>query len=356
VSHERSDVDAQPSSTTDEGEGRSNRSARHTQAVEGGEPAPETGGYAVWILAAGMLALALSRPRLTSLLEDHEAVQAWLTVFVSIALQALPFLVLGVALSAAVAVLVPPEVLTRWLPRNPAAAVPVAGLSGMALPGCECASVPIAGALVSRGIQPAVALTFLLAAPAINPIVLVSTAVAFAGDWRVVLARFLASLVTAIVVGWIWLRLRKDSVIRMPRRARSDGSRLARFVDEVSHDVLHAGGYLVVGAAVAATVNVVVPRSWIDTLAGNLLISVIVLALFAVIVAICSEADAFVAASMSAFPLTARLVFMVVGPVLDVKLFALQVATFGRKFAMVFAPLTFVVAVLVATATGMVLL
>ena len=170
------------------------------------------------------------------------------------------------------------------------------------------------------------------------------------------LARFLASLVTAVVVGWIWLRLGKDSVIRMPRRARAGGSRLARFVDEVRHDVLHAGGYLVIGAAVAATVNVVVPREWIDTLAGNLLVSVIVLALFAVIVAICSEADAFVAASMSAFPMTARLVFMVVGPVLDVKLFALQVATFGRRFALLFAPLTFVVAVLVATATGMVLL
>lgn len=95
--------------------------------------------------------------------------------------------------------------------------------------------------------------------------------------------------------------------------------------------MLHAGGYVVVGAAVAATVNVVVPRAWIDTLAGNLLVSIIVLAVFAVIVAICSEADAFVAASMSAFPVTARLVFMVVGPVLDVKLFALQIATFRRR-------------------------
>lgn len=359
MSHERPDVESahtSPTATPDEGEVRTRRSARHTHHAEHDEVPPEKGGYAVWILAGAMLVLALARPKLTGLLEDHEALQAWLTVFVSIALQALPFLVLGVALSAAVAVLVPPEALSRWLPKNPAAAVPVAGLSGMALPGCECASVPIAGALVSRGIQPAVALTFLLAAPAINPIVLASTAVAFAGDWRVVLARFIASLVTAIVVGWIWLRLGKDNVIRMPRRARSDGSRLARFVDEVSHDVLHAGGYLVVGAAVAATVNVVVPRSWIDTLAGNLLVSIIVLALFAVIVAICSEADAFVAASLSAFPMTARLVFMVVGPVLDVKLFALQVATFGRKFAMVFAPLTFVVAVLVAAVTGMVLL
>ncbi len=181
MSHERPDVETPPLSTRDEGEVRTGRSARHTHHEEHDAPPPETGGYAVWILAAAMLVLALARPRLTALLDDHEAVQAWLTVFVSIALQALPFLVLGVALSAAVAVLVPPEALSRWLPKNPAVAVPVAGLSGMALPGCECASVPIAGALVSRGIQPAVALTFLLAAPAINPIVLASTAVAFAG-------------------------------------------------------------------------------------------------------------------------------------------------------------------------------
>ena len=179
MSHEQPDVAALPEVTSGEapatdreGEGRTRRSARHTHRHGHDEVPPETGGYAVWILAGLMLVLALSRSRLTGLLEEHEAVQAWLTVFVSIALQALPFLALGVALSAAVAVLVPPEVLSRWLPKSPAAAVPVAGLSGMALPGCECASVPIAGALVSRGIQPAVALTFLLAAPAINPIVL----------------------------------------------------------------------------------------------------------------------------------------------------------------------------------------
>jgi uncharacterized protein len=119
---------------------------------------------------------------------------------------------------------------------------------------------------------------------------------------------------------------------------------------------LHAGGFLVLGAAVAATINVVVPRSWLDTLGGSLVVSVLVLAVFAVIVAICSEADAFVAASLTQFPLTARLVFMVVGPVIDVKLFSMQVGTFGRRFATWFAPLTLIVAVVVATAVGTVLL
>jgi len=296
------------------------------------------------------------RGQLTSVLSGHPAISTWLTVLVSISLQALPFLVLGVVLSACIATFVPPAALTRWLPRNPALAVPVAALSGAVLPGCECASVPIAGSLVSRGVRPAIALTFLLAAPAINPVVLISTSVAFPGQPQVVLARFLGSLVTAVVVGWVWLRLGRDSLIRMPARHTAANSRLGSFVAEARHDLLHAGGFLVLGAAFAATVNVVVPRSWLDTLGGNLIVSVLILAVFAVIVAICSEADAFVAASLSQFPLTARLVFMVVGPAIDVKLFSMQVGTFGARFATRFAPLTLIVAVVVATAVGTVLL
>jgi hypothetical protein len=329
----------------------------HETAASGPTRPDRTGGtWQTVLLAVGMVAVLLAKPHLSGLLQQYEAAAAWLTVFVSIALQSLPFLVLGVVLSAAIAVLVPADALARWLPRNTAAAVPVAGLSGMVLPGCECASVPIAGSLVQRGIKPAVALTFLLAAPAINPVVLVSTAVAFNGRLDVVMARFAASLLTAVVVGWIWLRLGRDSLLKVPVRHTAGQGRLAAFVGEARHDLLHAGGFLVVGAAVAATVNVAVPRAWLDTLAGNLAISIAVLALFAVVVAICSEADAFVAASLTQFPMTARLAFMVVGPTLDVKLFSMQVGTFGRAFATRFAPLTLVVAVSCATVVGLVIL
>lgn len=331
---------------------------RATAANGPGEPSPREsrGDWAMVGLSVLMVALILLRPRLTALVDDHDALAAWLTVFVSIGLQSLPFLVLGVVLSAAIAVLVPADALTRWLPRRPAAAVPVAGLSGLVLPGCECASVPIAGSLVTRGVRPAVALTFLLAAPAINPVVLVSTAVAFAGSVEMVGARFSASLLTAVVMGWIWLRLGKDHLITVPPRRETGHGRLADFVAAARHDLLHAGGFLVLGSAVAATVNVLVPRSVLDTLAGNLLVSVLVLAVFAVVIAVCSEADAFVAASLSQFPPTAQLAFMVVGPAVDVKLFAMQAGTFGRRFATVFAPLTFVVAVASALAVGAVLL
>ncbi len=94
------------------------------------------------------------------------------------------------------------------------------------------------------------------------------------------------------------------------------------------HDFLHAGGFLVVGGATAATMNVVVPRSWLESVAGIPVVSVLTLALLAVILSICSEADAFVAASMTAFSPTAKLAFLVVGPMVDLKLIALQTGTF----------------------------
>jgi uncharacterized membrane protein YraQ (UPF0718 family) len=117
------------------------------------------------------------------------------------------------------------------------------------------------------------------------------------------------------------------------------------FRRSVQHDFLHAGGFLVVGGIVAASVNVLVPSSVIEALAERWWLAVLALALLAVVVAICSEADAFVAASFTQFSRTAQLAFMVVGPAVDVKLIALQAGTFGRSFALRFAPVTFVVAV-----------
>ncbi|MBT2393994.1 permease [Streptomyces sp. ISL-1] len=283
--------------------------------------------------------------------------QSWMTVFVAVFVQALPFLVLGVLLSAIIAVFVPPSFFARALPGKPALAVPVAGMAGAVLPGCECASVPVAGALVRRGVTPAAALTFLLSAPAINPIVLTATAVAFPRHPQMVLARFVASLLVACAMGWLWQRLGRADWLRPPDRPSSDNlSKAAAFWGSVRHDVMHAGGFLVVGAMAAATLKAVVPADWLHAAADNPVVSILALAILAVLLSICSEADAFVAASLSQFSLTARLAFLVVGPMIDLKLFAMQAATFGRGFALRFAPATFTLAVLISALVGAVLL
>ncbi|MBX9397460.1 permease [Streptomyces sp. TRM72054] len=299
------------------------------------------------LLAQAPIRRALSAP----------VMQSWTTVFVAVVVQALPFLVLGVLLSAAVAVFVPASVFARALPARPAAAVPVAGLAGAVVPGCECASVPVAGALMRRGVTPAAALAFLLAAPAINPIVLTATAVAFPGQPEMVLARFVASLVVACAMGWLWQRLGRADWLRPPARPAYEGQgRGAAFWGSVRHDVMHAGGFLVIGAMAAATLKAVVPEPWLRAAADNPVVAVLALAVLAVLLSICSEADAFVAASLTQFSPTARLAFLVVGPMVDLKLFAMQAGTFGRGFALRFAPATFAVAVGVSALTGAVLL
>lgn len=283
--------------------------------------------------------------------------QSWMTVFVAVLVQALPFLVLGVLLSAAIAVFVPPSFFARALPKNPVLAVPVAGAAGVVLPGCECASVPVAGALVRRGVTPAAALAFLLSAPAINPIVLTATAVAFPRDPEMVVARLVASLLVACAMGWLWLRLGRTDLLKPPDRHAYEGQgRGAAFWGSVRHDVTHAGGFLVVGAMAAATLKAVVPQTWLRTAAENPVIAVLALAALAVVLSICSEADAFVAASLTQFSLTARLTFLVVGPMIDLKLFAMQTGTFGRAFALRFAPATLALAIVVSVLTGWVML
>ena len=304
------------------------------------------------VLAALLLLLIVTQRWLVGLF-DSPALQTGATIFISIVVQALPFLVLGVVLSGAIAAFVPASFWKRALPKNPALAVPVAGCAGAVLPGCECASVPVANGLMARGVTPAAALAFLLSAPAINPIVLASTFVAFPGEPMMVVARFTASLATAMVMGWLWLRFGKTEWLRIgPRDHLTGVNPWHTFRLTATHDFLHAGGFLVIGGLTAAVLNVLVPQAWLEAVADKPLLSVLALAGLAVVLSICSEADAFVAASLTEFSLTAKLAFLVVGPMVDIKLVSLQVGTFSSKFATRFAPATFVIAVCFSILVG----
>lgn len=306
----------------------------------------------VEVVAILILAILASGRWLVPVL-DHPSLSTWSTIFVAIVIQSTPFLVMGVLLSAVISALLSEKLLNKVVPRNPALAVPVAGVAGIGLPGCECAAVPIAGSLMRRGIAPAVALTFLLAAPAVNPAVLVSTAVAFPGEPMMVVARFVASLMTAVLVGW-WV-LSRGARLPITKRLEAFGddmSRREKFVETVRHDFLHAAGFLVIGAMLAAGINTFVPRTIVDTVAGQAVLGVLTLAAFAFLVALCSESDAFVAASFTAFSPTAKLAFLVVGPAMDVKLATMEAGAFGGAFARQFVPVVVATAILSAVVIG----
>ncbi|NLG54890.1 MAG: permease [Rhodococcus sp.] len=309
----------------------------------------------LFLLALGVGVILI--PAYDPVLRAFPVVATFSTLFAAVFVQALPFLALGVVLSASIAAFVPAGLFERVLPKNQGVAVGIAGVSGAALPGCECGSVPVARRLLDHGVPAAVALTFLLSAPAINPVVLVATAVAFPGHPEMVLARALASLATALIVGWLWIRIGRAEWITVPAAVSchpdAQRSRLDTFIDSARSDFLRSSSFLVIGAATAAALHLVVPASIYDGLANQILLAIVLMAALAVVLSLCSEADAFVVAALPMLPLLPRLVFLVVGPAIDIKLFAMQVGTFGRAFALRFAPLTLIVAVVCASAIGL---
>jgi uncharacterized membrane protein YraQ (UPF0718 family) len=293
-------------------------------------------------------------------LDESPAVQTFLLVFASIVIEALPFILLGALASAAIAVYVPERSLARIARLPLSLQVPGAALSGVAFPVCECGSVPVARRLIVRGVHPSAAIAFMLAAPIVNPIVLASTWVAYGGHEQgaeMTGARALLGLATAVSVGLFVSRGRGPELLR-PRpygeeahdHSGVDGPRAARFADHLVGDFLFMGTFIVLGAALSAFMQAALPQSAISAIGGAPVLSILTLMAVAFVLSLCSEADAFVAASFVQFPLGAQLAFLAFGPVADLKLAALYGATFRRLFLLrlllIAAPLILVGALL----------
>ena len=280
-------------------------------------------------------------------------------IFASITIEALPFILIGALVSAAAAVFVSGSVFHR-IGRLPLRLqVPGVTLAGFAFPVCECGSVPVARRLMMRGVHPAAALSFMLAAPIVNPIVLASTWVAYGGGQQgleMVGARAGLGLAVAVVAGWLIGRRAQDALLRVgSEQAGSEhahghegswGERLAAFADHAASDFLFMGKFLVLGAALAAFMQTTVPQTFISPIADTPVLSALALMGLAFVLSLCSEADAFVAVSFTAFPFGSQLAFLVSGPMVDTKLAVLYGATFRRWFVvrlvMVIVPLILV--------------
>lgn len=314
-----------------------------------GGPRPALKFLIVWGLPFAIVVFLLWMLRMldqrgTPLIQLQGSASTFGTLLVSIVLQAMPFLVLGVTVSGLIAAYLPKNLLARITPRSPLLSVPAAGLAGMALPGCECASVPVSQSLMRRGLPQVSALAFLLAAPAVNPIVLVATAVAFQGNQTMVWARLIASLLAVLAACWLWLVVGKKEWMRA-QSTDHDHDTLPKaqvFRETAMHDLMQAGGFLIVGAAAAATMKVFMPTKVLSLLSEHWWLALLAMAGLAIALALCSEADAFVVSSLTTVSPTAQLAFLVIGPMVDIKLFAMQSGAFGAKFATRFMPLTLV--------------
>ncbi|MGH2656719.1 MAG: permease [Actinomycetota bacterium] len=271
------------------------------------------------------------------------AARTFLLVFGSLLVEALPFILLGAAVSALIEVFVPASVFVRLarLPRG--LQMPVAGLGGFAFPVCECGSVPVARRLLLKGLHPSAAITFMLAAPILNPVVLLATGIAYRGRdvmWPMLIGRAGLGLVVAMAVGWVvgsktraeLLRPDRGSEVHDHEHGGAKEGRWARYFGQLADDFTMLTRYLVVGAAVAAALQTFLPQDVIGRVATTPVLDVLALMVLAAALSLCSESDAFVAASFVQFGMASQLGFLVAGPMIDAKLVALYGGTFGRGF------------------------
>ena len=274
-------------------------------------------------------------------------------IFVSIVLQSLPFVLVGVFASAIVQQFLTERLVARWMPRRTLPAVVLASVSGLVVPVCDCGAIPLARRLAAKGVPAYAALAFLLAAPVVNPIVIAATALAFQGNVGVVLLRVLMTLSVAMLVGLLASGLLPAARVHLLKthdteliglEPRAGWLTIARHASSELFDILF---FVVLGAVFTAATQTFIPRTDLAAFGARPLVSVVALMPVATVLSICSEADAFVArAFANAFSPGSVLAFMVIGQIVDLRNGLLLMRTVGLR----------VVGLIVLVAYGLVLL
>ena len=321
--------------------------------------APATGRSRQRLVAAALIAGSVVLAGVSYLFGalTTAALSNFVVIFSSLLLQAIPLVMMGAFVAAIIGTFVPDSVFARIGRLPEPLQIPVAGIAGFGFPVCECGSVPVARRLVDRGLIPSAAVTFMLAAPILNPIVIVSTAIAYRGRdilWPMVLGRVGLGMVAAMVVGWVVGGRERTTFLKVSNQddfgcgchddhascgCGEDGCshherepRRVTFFNYFAGDFMFMGRFLIFGTAVAAALQTLLPQSLLGSVADTPVLSLVVMMGLAFALSLCSESDAFVAASFVQFGVGPQLAFLVFGPMVDAKLAFLYNATFSKGF------------------------
>ena len=292
-------------------------------------------------------------------------------VFSSIIYEALPFVVLGVVIAGLLEEFVPQQALSRVIPRNRPLAIALGGLLGIVFPMCECGIIVVMRRLLRKGLPLSVCVAYVLAGPIINVVVMMSTYVAFTdpknvvfgGPLQVAMLRaglgYVTAFCTALVVQWqeskhgafalLAPSVTKGLSVDLTADANTDagprtwGARINNITQTALNDFIDIMAFLVLGAFLAAGGRMALEQTQLaSTIQGNIAVAILLMMAIAVLFCLCSEADAFVAANFPVYwPPASKLAFLVLGPMLDLKLYLMYTRVFRPR--LIFTIITSVV-------------
>lgn len=276
------------------------------------------------------------------------------SIFISILIEAIPFILIGVILSGIIQMFVSEEMIARIMPKNRFLAVLFGALAGVLFPACECGIIPITRRLLLKGVPLHAGVAFMLTAPIINPIVLFSTYIAFGNRWSVVFYRGGLALAVSLIIGVILSYQIKDNQLLKPdepgHHHHHHGTLLQKLGGTLRHAIdefFSVGKYLIIGAFIAAAMQTYVKTSTLLAIGQNDVSSSLVMMGLAFVLSLCSEVDAFIASSFSStFSLGSLIAFLVFGAMVDIKNLLMMLAAFKKRF--VFLLITYIVVIVLA--------
>ena len=276
-------------------------------------------------------------------------------IFLGLIMGATPFVVVGVTISAIIAKFVNPSWVRKFKSKNRLISHIQAMFIGLFLPVCECGNVPLAKRLSLIGFRPSEVVTFLLAAPVFNPLVLLTTLVAFNLDSNVAIIRVLGGGLIALIVGLIFslhpnqdellndsnnttqsIQAKKEfsfsSTLDYTNQKVVDDGHDGTFVDNWRDEFFSVFKMLIIGCFLAASFQMLIPRSVFSNFAGSPSLSILALMTLAFVISICSSIDAFFAlAFVGTFNLGSILAFLIFGPMIDVKSLMMLRSIFKKR-------------------------
>jgi uncharacterized membrane protein YraQ (UPF0718 family) len=304
-----------------------------------------------------------------------DTLQVLTTIFLSIVIEAIPFILLGVFVSSLIQVFVSENTVSKFIPKNTFLGILLAACMGIVFPVCECGIVPVVRRLMAKGMPQSMGISFLLAVPIINPVVFASTYFAF-GSAKVAILRVVAAFFVSVTVALLLKRYTKVSGLRKtghtderyecPRscscsnQQQDDKTGTApapaqKIMDTLSHagdEFFQMGKYLIIGAFLAALLQTVMSRDVLLSVGGSPFSATASMMGLGYALSLCSEADAFIAATfVKSFSLPSILAFLVFGPMLDIKQTMMLLSTF--KTGLVVRLIVAVTAVVFLTAIAM---
>lgn len=273
---------------------------------------------------------------------NSSSFQNFSIIFISILIDAFPFILLGAFVSSILHVYASEKLIEKIIPQNRFLGIAAASLCGMVFPICECAIVPIAHSLIKKGVPNSIAITFMLAVPIANPVVLAATYYAFPDKPYIVFIRAVFGIMCAIIIGLIMEYLWHGKVVINDiehhdgccHKIKDKNHVVSEIIEHSGIEFYNIGKLLIAGSLISAGVQTFIPQRSLSNVRSNAVSSIIIMMLMAYVLSICSEADAFVGRSFyPSFSISSICSFLIIGPMIDIKNTIMIFSMFKKKFA-----------------------